>query len=624
MGKIIELDKNLANQISAWEVVERPISVVKELIENSIDAWAKNIKLEIKDWWKQEIRVIDDGSWIEKDDLKLAIKKYSTSKIKSLKDLYNIMTFWFRWEALASISSVSNTVLSSKNIESDKWYEIEIDWWEEKEISESAIDKWTSIVVKNLFFNTPARLNYLKTTKTEYSKIYEFIQQMSIIYPEIWFEFISDNKQIFKLNNNENIENRIYKIFWEEFLKSLLKIEADMVGVKIKWFISTPETFFTTKNRQLIFINKRIVTNPTIYKAIMNAYNRFIPHMKFPWYILDIEVDPTIIDVNVHPRKSEVRFANEQEIYRGVYNAILWKLENHQIASMKILEEQNFWSVWDSNEIKSLNQEEENYNLWEIKTFQENQNKQESFYTWSWTKQKNYSPYKEFSFNPSQGIIWEIPDNIWWEAENKESFEEKNEIITDIKDTKIWKIVWQIFNSYILVEWNDKSLHMIDQHAFAERILYEKLTKREEENISQTLLIPRSIKLSPKEMSICSENKDTFIELWFDFEEMPNSSIIINSIPTILDENEIEEVFIWMLEDIWLHNWKAISFEEKKNKIYAYTACRASIKFWNKLSIFEMNKLINDWMSNYNATCPHWRQSVKSFHIDEIKKFFDR
>ena len=313
---IIKLDKNLANQIAAWEVVEKPFSVVKELVENSIDANANNIKVEIVNGWIDEIIITDNWTGIEKSDLEVIAEKYSTSKIKNLEDLYKVMTFGFRWEAMASISSVSKMQIISKTKDSESWHLLNILWWEKEEIKDIWAEVWTKIIVQNLFFNTPARLNYLKKPKTEYWYILKYLQEVSLAYSEIWFEFISDGKNIFKYRKNENLKDRIYNIFGEDFSKNIIEIDFSMVWMKVSWVISDPKISFINKNKQLIFVNRRPIKSVLISKAISDAYNRFIPHNNYPAYILNLEIDPTLVDVNVHPRKLEVRFANEQNIFR--------------------------------------------------------------------------------------------------------------------------------------------------------------------------------------------------------------------------------------------------------------------------------------------------------------------
>ena len=318
MSKIIKLDKVLANQIAAWEVVEKPFSVVKELIENSIDAKATNIKIEIINWWIEKIIITDNWTWIEKEDLENIAEKYSTSKIKNIEDLYNILTFWFRWEAMASISSVSDMQILT-NTTWQIWNLLSIIWWEKQKIIEAASEIWTKITVNNLFYNTPARLNYLKKPRTETSYIQKYIQEIALAYPEIWFEFIVDWRINLKYRENEKLIDRIYNIFDEDFAKNTLEINFEMIGMKVTWFISDPKVSFNNKNKQIIFVNKRPIKSILISKAIHDAYNRFIPHSNFPWYIINLEIDPTLVDVNVHPRKLEVRFANEQNIFRIFY-----------------------------------------------------------------------------------------------------------------------------------------------------------------------------------------------------------------------------------------------------------------------------------------------------------------
>lgn len=599
MWKIITLDKNLANQISAWEVVERPISIVKEIIENSVDAWSNFIKVEIKNWWKDEIIITDNWEWISKEDLPKSIEKYATSKIKSLKDLYNVLTFGFRWEALASIASVSKMTIISKNIDSDLWYKMEVSWWDILWISEYPSEVWTKIIIKDLFFNTPARLNYLKTDKTEYSHISEFMNNVALAYPEIWFELVNEWKIIFKYWKQESLPIRIYNIYGEDFSEKLTDIECEVLWVKISWYISRSMHHFWNKNRQILFVNNRVVKNPIIFRAIQNAYNRFIPHWMNPAYIIKIDVDPTEVDVNVHPRKMEVRFANEQDIFKSVYSAISQKLDSESLV------EQNLWT-----EIKPLNQ---------IKTDNFNPEKMQRFYSsWSWEKFKSYSPYKEINFNPSQ-------TNLNNEINFQDKFEDENEEkIKDLHDTPLWKIIWQIHNSYIVVEWKEW-IRIFDQHALAERILYEKLVSNDVSIKSQWLLISVSFNVTPKELSILKENEEEIINTGFDFEIINDKIIIINWIPNFVKEKDIENVFLWTIEDIWEENARSMkTIWEVYNKVFATIACRSSIKFWDKLNLFEMNKLLSEAEKYYASTCPHWRWVEFKMNLNELKKKFDR
>lgn len=613
MKKIIKLDKNLANQIAAWEVVERPISVIKELIENSIDAGSKNIKIEIIWWWIEKIIVSDDWSWIDYEDLELVVEKYSTSKIKNLEDLYNVMTFWFRWEAMSSISSVSNMEIISKIETSNNWNLLKVIWWDKQKIEQIATENWTKIIVENLFYNTPARLNYLKKPRTEYNHILNYLYEVSLSYPNVGFEFISDDKQIFKFRENEDLKTRIYNIYWDELANNLLEINFSMVWINITWYISDPKISFNNKNRQNIFVNKRPIKSYLIAKAVNDAYNRYIAHSTNPAFILNLDIDPTQVDVNVHPRKLEVRFANEQNIFRSVYHSINDKLESVSLINQK--NDSNIDLSWFL------------YN-WNNTISKENEVSVESnkYYSWSGTKFKSYSPYTNKEANPAQYSInnaINFSREILSNKPNNESNIDEN-LSNDLHYTPIWKIIWQAHNSYIIVETN-AWIKFLDQHALAERIIYEKLVKSDKKISTQWLLIWESISVMPKEINILQDNIDTFSKMWFDFEIMPNNIVIINWIPDFIKKENLKNILLWILEDLWTWNFnKSKTLEEVQNKIYAYTACRSAIKFWHKLNLFEMNKLLCDSVIEYSSTCPHWRPVVFEINLEELKNKYER
>lgn len=604
MSKIIKLSQHLANQISAWEVVERPVSVVKELVENSIDAWSQNIKVEIKNWGKDYISIQDDWEWIDRQDLEICVDKYTTSKIKSIEDLYNIMTFWFRWEALSSISSVSKFCIISKTKDSKEAYKLDYDTISWKQISVYSQEKWTKIIVKDLFFNTPARLNYLKTDRTEYAKILDYLYAVSLSYPEIGFEFISDDKKVFKFNKEENLKTRIYSIYGNDFIDNILDINFEMSGISVSWYITDPKVSFPNKNRQNLFVNHRPISSPLIFKAISDAYNRFIPHGNHPWYVLNIQVDPTIIDVNVHPRKSEVRFENENNIFRSVYHALLNKLESSSLVNPPVLS--------DIPLIKGDSQ-----SVAEAGGFSE------KYYTWSWTKFKSYSPYKDISSNPNQ---FKISDAIDFTKDILDTQNDnlKDENIWDLHYTKLWKIVGQTFNSYIIVE-KDNKIILLDQHALAERIIYEKLLNSQTKNNSQLLLLPENLKLTSDEISIIQDNQEIFVSMWFEFEFLSHWILSIISIPEFIKKENFKEIFLWIITDISSWNTlKSKTLDEVKNRIFAYASCRSAIKFWNKLNLFEMNKLLNDSVEWYSSTCPHGRPVIFEISLDELKDKYER
>ncbi|MDD4151232.1 MAG: DNA mismatch repair endonuclease MutL [Candidatus Gracilibacteria bacterium] len=609
MSKIIKLDKNLSNQIAAGEVVERPVSVVKELVENSLDANCDYIKIEITDAGLKSIIVSDNGSGIDKNDLEIATEKYTTSKIKSLEDLYNVMTFGFRGEALASISSVSKLKIISKTAEDNFGNLLIINGGEKEKIISTASENGTKIEVNNLFFNTPARLNYLKTAKTEYSHIQEFLQNITLSYPEIGFEFISDNKEIFKYKKGEDLKTRIYNIYGDEFASNLLKIDFSMSGMKVTGYISSPNVSFQNKNRQVIFVNRRIIKSPIIYKAINDAYLRYIPHSSYPAYVLNLEINPTIIDVNVHPRKQEIRFASESEVFRCFYHAIADNLEKTSLVGVGNQEENNNFVAED---------------LFSKGNFTENkfnQSNSPKYYTPSGTNFREFSPYKEINLNPNQS---QIKESLDFSREILGNFQEENISSNDLHETKLGRVVGQMFNSYIVVETKDKNMLILDQHALAERIIYEKLSKQKNEAKSQRLLIRENINLTAKEKGLIETNKYTFLEIGFDFEFLGGNNLILNSIPDFINKENSKEIFLSIIGDLENGASKIKTLEEVKNKILAYTSCRRAIKFGNKLSIFEMNKLLNDAVLDYSNTCPHGRPVAFEINLEELKKKYER
>jgi DNA mismatch repair protein MutL len=516
------------------------------------------------------------------------------------------MTFGFRWEALSSISSVSKTTIISKTKDSLVAYKIENIAWEIWEIEEISANNWTKIIVKDLFFNTPARLNYLKKPRTEFLKIKEFLEHISLAYPEIAFELVHDWKIIFKFNHKETLKTRIYNIFWEEFYQNLLDINFSMPWMEVVWVISDPKISFANKTRQILFVNNRIIKSPLISKAISDAYNRYIPHSNNSWYVLNLKIDPTLIDVNVHPRKLEVRFAQEQQVFRVFYHAIEEKLQNVTLISNPISSE------IEQNTISKTNISQENIS-------------QKKYYIPSGTKFKSYSPYKDTTINPSQTQIKQSL-NFNKEILNSNDFDKQEtfEKSLDLHDTPLGRIIGQMHNSYIIVEtpfW----MQILDQHALAERIIYEKLINTKKDFSTQWLLIWESIKLTTKELEIVEKYKEIFEEMWFEFEILDAWIVIISAIPDFIKKENIKNIFTWVIDDIWDQAFPASkTLEEVKNKIFAYTACRSAIKFWNKLSLFEINKLLNDAVLTYSSTCPHGRPVIYEISLDELKGKYER
>nr|MDD3720162.1 DNA mismatch repair endonuclease MutL [Candidatus Gracilibacteria bacterium] len=622
MGIIQKLPKILANQIAAGEVVERPNSVVKELVENSIDAKASSIKVEIKAGGIDEIIISDNGKGIEKDDLEILTEKHTTSKIKNLEDLHKVMTFGFRGEALSSISAVSKFKIITKTLKDISGSSLEVIGGEKQKIKNETINSGTKIIVSNLFFNTPARLNYLKKERTEYSHIYDFLNNISLAYPHIGFEFVSDDRQVFKYKENEDLKTRIYNIYGEDFYNNLLEIDFSFSGLHITGYISNPKVSFLNKNRQAIFINGRVISSPLIFKAINEAYNRFIPYNSYPGYILNLNVNPEEIDVNVHPRKQEVRFAREQEIYRAFYHAVFGKLENSTLVNKGGGDENT--DLTDNTGLIDFGLKQEGQIQQVQGKVYSSKESQTSYYTGSGTKFKSYSPYKDISANPSQTTIRDSINFSKVLMGNIEIDETNVESSNDLHYTHVGKIIGQAFNSYIIVEAEDKLL-ILDQHALAERVIFEKLVKKNLDNTSQQLLVQESLNLTAKELSILESYKEVFFDMGFEFEVLSGLTLLLSSIPNFIKKENIKNIFLGIINDIGEFNTgKSVNLDEVKNKIWAYTACRSAIKFGNKLNLFEMNKLLNDSVLTYSSTCPHGRPVIFEIDLQDLKKKYER
>lgn len=605
MNQIITLPKQLANQIAAGEVVERPLSVVKEAVENSIDAGATKIEIRLENGGIDLIEVKDNGVWISSDDLPKALEKYSTSKIASIEDLYEVMTFGFRGEALSSISSVSDFSLISKQAKDSGATCISTQWGDETKISQTARDTGTTLRVENLFFNTPARLNYLKKPRTEYLKIFDFIQKIALAYPKISFSLEHDGKRNLYFPENSDVLTRIYTIFWEDFSENALAVEHEFSGVRISWYISDPKVSFQNKTKQALFVNKRIISSPVIFKAISDAYNRFIAHGTHPAYVLFVDLDPTQVDVNVHPRKLEVRFAAENSVFRSVYHAIKDELERVSLVS----------SDWVDT---SISREMPTMNSGVV-----TDSASPKYYSGSGTKFKNYSPYKDTTANPAQAAIdfskEILSDTAPVSYEN--SKEEATILGADLHDTPLWRIVGQVHNSYIVVQTKD-GLQILDQHALAERVIYERLASSAYVPKVQQILWGIWMHMSALEQEALENYGALFSDMWFEINALSGGNIIIEWVPDFIKRQNIEKVFrdiVADVSDLW-----SVSLDEIRHKIWAYAACRSAIKFGDPLSLFEMNALLKDAHSDYSATCPHGRPVVYDVSLEELQKKYER
>ncbi|MGL5616828.1 MAG: DNA mismatch repair endonuclease MutL [Sarcina sp.] len=617
MGKINILDQNTSNQIAAGEVVERPSSVVKELIENSIDAGSKNITIEISDGGVSLIKVIDDGEGIDGEDLKKAFMPHATSKIKDIKDIYSILSFGFRGEALASIASVSKITLKSKTL-TNQGNEIVIEGGTIVSEGETAMNNGTLIEVKDLFFNVPARKKFLKSTARETAIISDIVSRIALANPNISFKLISNNKKIIQTFGTGKLIDVIRSIYGKDTSNNLIEFENHLDTVSVYGFIGNKELARKSRNNQSIFVNKRYIKDKAINVAVENAYRSFNTSDKFPFFTLFIEIYPELVDVNVHPTKAEIKFSNDKEVFSAVYKGV------HKAFGDFIKDDFNIESDYIVEEnIEQLDQISFEKKLEEI-------SKLENEYKVVEEKYKDYKEKEEitipvdFSARESIEILDDKKDfNINNNSVVKETTEEIVKIQNEAKFPKL-TIIGQFNKTYILAEHND-NLYLIDQHAAHEKFLFENYLKsiEEAEIIIQPLIVPIVLELSLVDYGYYEENKDLFENAGFRIESFGISSIKISEVPYFLNKLDPKNLLISIIENLKvLGSGKTV--EVKYNRI-ATLACKAAVKANDFLTEVEMEKLVNDMrFMNDPFHCPHGRPTIIKFSRYELDKKFKR
>ena len=584
MSIIKKLNSNIINNIAAGEIIEGPSSVVKELLENSIDAGSKNIDIYIEESGIKNIVVKDDGCGMSKNDLEIAFKRHTTSKIYSKDDLFNIKTLGFRGEALPSIASVSFLSAISKN--NTEINQIKIIGGKKEFIKKGALNKGTLIKVENLFFNLPARKKFLKNKNKEFNKISSIVKSYALCYPDIYFKFSHNGNEIYDLNRN-SLKDRIGDIFGRKFKDSLISVDYQKDDCNINGFAGNIDLLRKRKTNQFIFLNNRLIKDKLIEKAILQPFLSSIQRNEYPFYVLNIEVPFNYVDVNVHPNKNEVRFKNNDHIYHIIKRAISDSVEN-------------VYSVLPSFYNKYESKDSENLNL-------------------------------DFR----KDLIKEIPDNIqehfvnydkFENEDNADSYEDKVSSDREINNTDYeYDIfdVWQIHNKYLLTEING-GLLIIDQHVAHERVLYESAkNKIDLEGLeSQTLLFPQYLEFQNDEYSYVIELFPYLNKLGFRIREFGENTIIIESSPIETPFGEEANIIKEILDLYIKYSEIDSSFVDK---MCATFSCKAAIKAGEKLESQEMKHLINRLFLTKNPFyCPHGRPIIINLTEDELDERFER
>lgn len=600
---IIKLHQNLINKIAAGEVVERPASVLKELLENSIDAGAKHITIHLEAAGFHKVEVIDDGVGMSEDDAKIACDSHTTSKIASIEDLEKIESMGFRGEALASIASVSALTLLTKHKDEKVGYKIVVKGGKHLEGKKSAYRGGTAITVKNLFFNVPARKKFLKSQSTEYRHMLSTFFNYALAYPHIHFVLTHNNKIVHNLPSvsgeqfNEELKVRISDLFGRNLSEDLIQLRYGSPIIQMSGFVSHPRSARSTKSYQLQFLNKRPIVDKTISRAVYDAYQGMIPKGKYPIFFAFISINPNIVDVNVHPRKTEVRFENGQEIYRAAFHATKHALE------------------------KSLQIEtKENLGQFTVRPQQLGQ-------TTSSITHKTASSPKNAS-KPARG---EVTDSILFTKELlQDSFlAETPEDSADLAlPVQISSRAHQVFKEVIIVE-KDDTLLFIDQHAAAERVTYEKLIEQinAKKIETQPLLMPEVIEVSTVEAELLEEYKSKLIKLGITISQFGKNTYKIDEVPVLMAKGNFQNFFKEILGDLLEDDGssKSKSFETLKEKIIATMACHGSIRAGMKLQPAEIDDLVNKLLKCNNPhSCPHGRPIMWEISKSELERKFKR
>ena len=594
------MSEDLANKIAAGEVVEKTMNVVKELVENSIDAKSNEIKIELIDSGIKEIIVTDNGIGMDKEDAILAFSRHATSKLKTLEDLFYINSLGFRGEALPSIAAVSNVNLKTSNGEFGT--EVEIDGGTIKEVKSSDLKKGTKIIVKNLFYNTPVRLKYLKSPYTELANIVDYVNKMALSFPNIRFLLVNNEKILLNTDGKGNLLKVISNIYGIDLAKKMIPIVGENEDYEITGYVSYPECARTTKNNIIILVNGRTIKNSEISKVIIDTYHTYIPESKYPIVILNINVDPILIDVNIHPTKMDIKFSKIDTLKDLINTTIKSKLESiNLIPEIKSnLSIHNYHD--DSFQKQNLNANINEDNI---------DNKQ---------SENNLLEYpldidSTYNINDNDINISKLSKN----QQNMNYLETKNE-------NRIKKMypVGVVHATYIIAE-NEDGMFIIDQHAAAERINYEKYLEKlgSNDNTNIELLVPIKLEFSNKDFIILKENMYILLNMGFVTEEFGINTVLIRNHPYWLPNYAIEESIRKIIDIVILtENFDKYKFIEK---VAATLACKLSIKANDRITINDMEDLLERLRNTKNPfTCPHGRPTIITYSNYELEKLFKR
>ena len=625
MSNIKLLDQNTINQIAAGEVIERPASVVKELMENAIDAKATAITVEIKEGGISFIRITDNGLGMEKEEVPLAFLRHATSKIRTVQDLISVSSLGFRGEALSSIAAIAQVELISKVPDSLNGTRYRIEGGEEKELEEVGAPDGTTFLVHNLFYNTPARKKFLKSPQTEAGYIADIVERIALSHPDISIRFIQNNQNKLYTSGNNRLKDIVYAVYGREITSNLLEINAKIPSVSITGFIGKPLISRGNRAFENYYVNGRYIKNNLLTKAIDDAYQSFLMQHKYPFTVIHFEIDSELLDVNVHPAKMELRIQNGEQIYQFVLKSIQDTLLKKELIPEVQIEEQT----------KNLKKTQE-HSVRPPEPFEKNRIERTKIEKEIIPKptqeiQKPTQPQaedKKLSFDLKQSQN-EASDKLhsFSETKVKENAAQMNlfeDKLLSKTSRNRHRIIGQLFDTYWLVEFQDK-LFIIDQHAAHEKILYEKIMKslKTKEFISQLMNPPLVLSLTTREEELLHKYQKYFEEIGFEIEQFGGKEYAIRAVPDNLFGIAKKEIFLEMLDSL-SDEIRSVNQQIIVEKI-ASMSCKAAVKGKHKLSQQEANSLIDQLLELDNPyKCPHGRPTIISMSKYEIERKFKR
>lgn len=642
MPNITILDQNTINKIAAGEVIERPASVVKELLENAIDAKATAVTVEIKEGGTTFIRVTDNGCGIPKDEVALAFLRHSTSKIKSVEDLFTVSSLGFRGEALASIAAVSQVELITKTSIGLTGSRYQIDGGEERSLEEIGAPEGTTFIARNLFYNTPARKKFLKSPMTEGAHVAELVEKLALSHPEVSIRFIQNNQNKLHTSGNHNLKDIVYTVFGREIASNLLEVSASKPEISISGFIGKPVIARGNRNYENYFINGRYIKSTIICRAIEEAYKPFMMQHKYPFTMLHFTIEPEMLDVNVHPTKMELRFRDGEMVYHMVYQTVAKALAHKELipeVELEKREEEKKLSLmgkkyepapepFEKRRLMAMEQQAAASSFPKRLTpgqpsfVRERDDLQEN-----WLGNQAAGQEKREEAGDGNRANGENPSEVTAPLKREEKPEQLDLFdgkLLEPKSRAMHKLIGQLFNTYWLVEFNEQ-LYIIDQHAAHEKVLYEKTmaTLKSREYTSQLVSPPIILTLNRNEEVLLKQHLKYFTDIGFEIEHFGGREYAVRGVPANLFSIAKKELLMDMIdglsEDGSSHN---------PNIIYervASMSCKAAVKGGHSLSAAEADELIDQLLNLENPyACPHGRPTIISMSKYELEKKFKR